>query len=128
MAAEMYVSPCQFTPLLPGDQSLVHLMEKAVAVETAAAALLGPVAPATLASLRGLTRQMNFYYSNRIEGQGTHPLNIARALSADFSVDAKTARLQCVALAHIQAEQELEGPASRRRLEPSIEPRGRPGA
>lgn len=109
MAAKMYDSPHQFTPLLPREQALVPLMEKAVAVETAAAALLGPVASATLESLRGLTRQMNSYYSNRIEGQGTHPLNIARALSADFSADAKTARLQRLALAHIQAEQELEG-------------------
>lgn len=51
---------------------------------------------------------MNSYYSNRIEGQGTHPLNIERALHRQFSDKPDVARLQRVAVAHIEAEIELE--------------------
>ncbi len=51
---------------------------------------------------------MNSYYSNRIEGQSTHPLNIERALKRDFSDQPETAKLQRIALAHIEAERELE--------------------
>ncbi len=51
---------------------------------------------------------MNSYYSNRIEGQSTSPLNIERALRKEFSPDSGIARLQRLAIAHIEAERELE--------------------
>ncbi|MCU0949955.1 MAG: Fic family protein [Burkholderiaceae bacterium] len=51
---------------------------------------------------------MNSYYSNLIEGQGTHPLNIEAALRKDFSESPDTARRQRLAVAHIEAERELE--------------------
>lgn len=51
---------------------------------------------------------MNSYYSNCIEGQGTHPLHIENALRKKFSDTPKIARLQRVALAHIEAERALE--------------------
>ena len=57
-----------------------------------------------------LLREMNSYYSNRIEGQSTHPLDIAAALRSEFSTSVDTARLQRLAVAHIHAEQALEGP------------------
>jgi Fic family protein len=51
---------------------------------------------------------MNSYYSNRIEGQGTHPRNIEKALHHDFSQRPDVAKLQRIAIAHIEAERELE--------------------
>lgn len=51
---------------------------------------------------------MNSYYSNRIEGQGTHPRNIENALHHDFSQKPDVAKLQRIAIAHIEAERELE--------------------
>jgi Fic family protein len=51
---------------------------------------------------------MNSYYSNRIEGQGTHPLNIERALHNDFSSKPDVARLQRIAKSYLETEQELE--------------------
>jgi Fic family protein len=51
---------------------------------------------------------MNSYYSNRIEGQSTHPYNIESALKNDFSHRPDEARLQRIAKAHIEAEKELE--------------------
>ncbi|RTL44301.1 MAG: Fic family protein [Burkholderiales bacterium] len=58
--------------------------------------------------LRGLLRAMNSYYSNRIEGQHTRPLELAQALRHDFSGDARLAARQRLALAHIDAEAALE--------------------
>ena len=51
---------------------------------------------------------MNSYYSNRIEGQGTHPHHIEHALHQEFSDQPDIARLQRLALAHIDAERKLE--------------------
>jgi len=51
---------------------------------------------------------MNSYYSNRIEQQETHPLNIERALANDFSNSPVVAKRQRLAVAHIEAEKCLE--------------------
>lgn len=47
---------------------------------------------------------MNAYYSNKIEGEHTHPLDIKRALEQDFSQNEDKARLQRLAVAHINTE------------------------
>lgn len=103
----VYDQPHQFEPLLPGRQ-LEELGRKARPVIEAALRLQAAAHPATLAELRSLVRAMNSYYSNRIEGQSTHPVHIARALKADFSDQPDIARRQRLALAHIQAEQALD--------------------
>ncbi|MDE3009674.1 MAG: Fic family protein [Pseudomonadota bacterium] len=82
--------------------------ERADAIVIASAKLGTAAHTDTVASLRSLVQAMNSYYSNRIEGQGTHPLNIERALRRDFSDQPDTAKLQRLALAHIEAEQALE--------------------
>ena len=104
---QAYDQPHQFEPLLP-QQALGGLAERTRAVLEKAYRLQHAVAPSTRQSLRRLVRGMNSYYSNRIEGQGTHPANIERALHADFSASPDVARHQRIALAHIEAEQELE--------------------
>ena len=107
MAAQIYSMPHQFEPLFP-EQDLEALRARAAAVVDQSFRLSGRVHPATGARLRELLRAMNSYYSNRIEGQSTHPRNIERALKKDFAGQADVARLQRVALAHMEAEQELE--------------------
>src|SRR6478609_7019735 len=102
-----YDQPHQFEPLLP-RQNVASLLELTRSVLEKSWRLQHAVAPQTRASLRRLVRGMNSYYSNRIEGQGTHPQNIERALHADFSESPDVARRQRIALAHIDAEQELE--------------------
>ncbi|WP_201519767.1 hypothetical protein, partial [Klebsiella pneumoniae] len=54
--------------------------------------------------LSKLLLSMNSYYSNKIEGEHTRPLDITRALGHDFSSDQNKARLQRLALAHIKSE------------------------
>ncbi|MNT08717.1 hypothetical protein D3C72_1434670 [compost metagenome] len=57
---------------------------------------------------RGMLRSMNSYYSNQMEGWSITPRNINAALRQDFSDQPEVARLQHIALAHIEAEREIE--------------------
>jgi Fic family protein len=102
-----YTDPHQFEPLLP-QRRLEEFRARTRRVVEQSVRLSGSAHPATTATLRELVREMNSYYSNRIEGQGTHPLNIERALHQDFSDKPDVARLQRLALVHIEAEREVE--------------------
>jgi Fic family protein len=94
-------------PLLPTGSEWDRLVGKAEQVVHAADQLAGWGAPETVAAIADLTRSMNSYYSNRIEGQETHPLNVERALRSDYSTEPETARLQRLARTHIEAEARL---------------------
>lgn len=61
------------------------------------------------ASLADLVRSMNCYYSNLIEGHDTHPVDIERALSEDYSQDPKKRDLQLEARAHIAVQSWIDG-------------------
>lgn len=52
---------------------------------------------------------MNSYYSNKIEGEHTRPLEIEQALAHNFSDDLDKARLQRLAVAHIATEEWISG-------------------
>src|SRR5690606_8892553 len=59
-------------------------------------------------ALADLVRSMNCYYSNLIEGHDTHPIDIERALKADYSSDPKKRDLQLEALAHIGVQKWID--------------------
>jgi Fic family protein len=103
----MYYSIHQFEPLVPSVIPTA-LTEKAANIVRAATLLSGAAHPTSRTAIRELVRSMNSYYSNRIEGQGTHPLHIEQALKKEFSGKPEVAKLQRVAVAHIEAERELE--------------------
>ncbi|MBT9495036.1 MAG: Fic family protein [Paucibacter sp.] len=108
-----YDDPQHFSPLLFSQTvetlaKVDELVGRTRGVVIAAHQLQGATHVATRDLLRELVRSMNSYYSNRIEGQGTHPLNIDRALKADFSAQPGVAQRQRIALAHIDAERALE--------------------
>ena len=103
----VYDQPHQFEPLLP-TQKLGELSEITRRIFEKSSELKGSASPQARAALREIVRSMNSYYSNRIEGQSTHPVNIERALRRDFSDKPDVAKRQRVALAHIEAERELE--------------------
>lgn len=107
MKIDLYTEPHQFEPLLP-QRRLEEFRFRTRGVIEQSVSLSGGAHPATIAALRALVREMNSYYSHRIEGQSTHPLNIERALRQDFSDQPDVAKLQRLALAHIEAERELE--------------------
>ncbi len=80
----------------PLHERAAELTRRAVALATSAAPLRAALAP--------LLRTMNSYYSNLIEGEHTLPRDIDRALRGDFDAAPDRARLQRIALAHIEAE------------------------
>lgn len=84
------------------------LAEQSRPVIESALRLQGALNAHSQTELRELVRAMNSYYSNRIEGQSTHPLNIEKALHKDFSKTPDIAKRQRIAIAHIEAERELE--------------------
>lgn len=104
----MYDSPHQFEPTSLSDRQLEEIQPFAENIVRSSIKLTSATHDTTRATLRELVRQMNSYYSNRIEGQSTHPRNIERALQNDFSQRPDEARLQRIAIAHIDAEIELE--------------------
>lgn len=110
----MYDSPRQFLPTQPSEALLQEHRARAASVVNQAAELASQAHPSTREALRELLRSMNSYYSNRIEGQSTTPKNIEAALHHDFSDRPEIARLQRIAVAHIDAEKEVSGQVAQR--------------
>ncbi len=100
-------SPQDMEPLLPAAYVLDGVLEKAHDVHTEAMRLRGAFHHGVTRELALLLRSMNSYYSNKIEGEHTRPIEIKRALDCDFSDDAEKAKLQRLALAHIETERWL---------------------
>ncbi|MDO9115631.1 MAG: Fic family protein [Polaromonas sp.] len=105
---ELHDDPSQMEPLLPGELRQGPLLERAHDLRRAADQLAGLCRPGALGGLRLLLRAMNSYYSNKIEGQHTLPLEIEQALRNDYSHDQDKARRQRLAVAHMATEQRLE--------------------
>ena len=105
---QMFDHPAQMEPLLPAEHRLAGLLEQAHDLIRHADQLSGKCQPGALLGLRMLLRAMNSYYTNRIEGQHTLPVEIEQALRHDYSADADKARRQRLAVAHMAAEQALE--------------------
>lgn len=105
----LYDHPAQMEPLLPGEHRLGPLLEMAHDLQREADRLGALCQPGALQDLRTLLRAMNSYYSNKIEGQHTLPLEIEQALRNDYSKDEDKARRQRLAVAHMATEQQLGG-------------------
>jgi len=103
-----YDHPVQMEPLLPADLKLGALLEQANDLIRASDQLAGKCQAGALDGLRGLLRAMNSYYTNRIEGQHTLPVEIEQALRNEYAPDADKARRQRLALSHMASEQALE--------------------
>lgn len=91
------------------EDGLPPSVADAVAELSAAAATLGSALhPRSAASLAGLVRIMNAYYSNLIEGHNTRPRDIARALAGDFDDDEGRRNLQAEAASHVRVQELLD--------------------
>ena len=85
-----------------------RLEDVAVDLTAKAHRLAGQLHPNVQAAVGALVRSMNCYYSNLIEGHNTHPIDIDRALRADYSDDAEQRALQLEARAHIEVQTLLD--------------------
>jgi Fic family protein len=97
-------------PLLISDTSRhrAGLTDLALELAQRSAGFRHSLPASLLASLAGLVRSMNCYYSNLIEGHDTHPIDIERALNGEYSKDAKKRDLQLEAKAHIAVQEWID--------------------
>jgi Fic family protein len=98
-------------PMLPsaGGAGRRRLEDLAVDLTAKAHGLAAQLHPNVRAEVGALVRSMNCYYSNLIEGHNTHPIDIERALRADYSENAAKRALQIEARAHIEVQAMLDG-------------------
>ena len=100
-----------FTPLLPNDnQGNIdeELLSMAEDLCIKSASLSGAYAPQVLYEIKELLRKVNSYYSNQIESEGTHPIDIDKASRQEFSNDSKEKQLQQLSLVHIEVQKYVE--------------------
>ncbi len=100
-----------FTPIAPTDikgNIDNRLLEKANTLLLETAKLEGSHTPQILQAVKDLLYTVNSYYSNKIESEGTHIIDIERAMQKDYSTDVKKRNLQILSLAHIEVQKECE--------------------
>ncbi|WP_242467231.1 Fic family protein [Ectothiorhodospira shaposhnikovii] len=97
-------------PLLIGESSRHRgaLTDLTVELAAKAAGFRRSLPEGVRTALADLVRAMNCYYSNLIEGHDTHPVDIERALSNDYSTDARKRDLQLEAKAHITVQRWID--------------------
>ena len=100
----MYDHISQFEPLMPASHRRDGLLEKAHHLQRLALAAKGRAHASVMLAIAPLLRAMNSYYTNRIEGQHTLPIEIEQALRQDFAANADTRRRQHLAVAHMHTE------------------------
>ena len=101
----MVRDPSAMEPMLPGrDGDPEDLADLALALVAASAQAAGRLHPITEATLRDLLRTINSYYSNLIEGHRTHPIDIERAMRADYAAEPARRALQLESRAHIEVQ------------------------
>ena len=96
----------QMEPLWIRESSMHRgpLADLALELMQKSTALSHSLPPQIIHSLSSLVRSMNCYYSNLIEGHDTHPIDIERALQADYSQNREQRDLQLEAQAHIDVQ------------------------
>lgn len=83
-------------------------MTKADKLLVESAKLTGSHTPQVLQAVKELLYTVNSYYSNKIESEGTHIVDIERAVRQEYSKDTKEKNLQLLSLAHIAVQKEIE--------------------
>lgn len=101
------MTPAAAEPFMPADGAVV-LENLAFDLAREASELSAQLHPVVGLSIARLVRSMNCYYSNLIEGHNTHPRDIDRALSANYSSDPHRRDLQLEARAHIEVQQMID--------------------
>ena len=97
-------------PLLvsEGSRHRSRLNELVFELVGAAASFKTSLPDGMIEALSDLVRSMNCYYSNLIEGHNTHPVDIERALSEDYSSNSVQRNLQLEAKAHIATQRWID--------------------
>jgi len=96
-----------FTPIAPMKLEGVikqDILERAELICIESAKLIGNYDTIIIKELINMLRIVNCYYSNKIESEGTHPLNIEKAMKKEYSPESKAKELQNLAIAYINTQ------------------------
>jgi Fic family protein len=99
------------SPIMPYDlkgQIKPELLELAEKVCIESAKIASGYNQHVVNAFRDVLRVTNSYYSNRIEAESTHPVDIEKAMRKEFSTDSKEKALQELSLAHIKTQKFVE--------------------
>lgn len=110
----LYTRISEMEPMMVENGELEDLAAQVLA---RSAALGAQLPESTQASLRELLRIINSYYSNMIEGNSTHPIDIERAARKDYSSDPAKRNRQIESVAHIDCQRRIE---ERLALDPTV--------
>jgi len=102
----LFERPSHMEPLFP--KATKPLVDLAMEVFRREAELGGLVHPFTRKEIARLLRHINSYYSNRIEGEHTNPVDIERAVRKEYSKDEEKKRLQKLSVAHIEVQKLID--------------------
>lgn len=99
------------TPIIPSTTEVKlnnEILKKAEYLVIESAKLTGGHNNYFINAIKDLLRITNSYYSNMIESEGTHPLDIEKAMKKEFSSDKREKNLQKLSLVHIEIQKYLE--------------------
>ena len=99
------------TPIIPQTDHYPlkqEIINKAERIIIESAKLTGNLNIHVINAIKDNLRTINSYYSNKIESEGTHPIDIERAMKNDFSQDDKKKSMQQLSLVHIEVQKYLE--------------------
>ena len=102
----MFDSPSQMEPLFPRENDT--LVDLAMKVYADSSRLAGMVHPISRREIARLLRNINSYYSNRIEGEHTSPADIEKAVKKEYSKDEEKKRLQLLSVSHIEVQKLID--------------------
>lgn len=99
-----------FTPILPLDNKgdiFKDLITKAECLIVNSSSLSCVHTPQTLNAISKILFFINSYYSNHIELEGTHPINIENAMRKNFSQNSREHKLQILSINYIKTQEML---------------------
>jgi len=101
-----------FTPIIPTElssgnitQELLVLSEEIVVKSAMLEANYNPI---VINAIKDMLRNVNSYYSNQIEAEGTHPIDTEKAMRKEYSSNDKEKKLQMLSVAHVKTQEALE--------------------
>ncbi|MCP1201860.1 Fic family protein [Acetobacter oryzoeni] len=108
-AKTLLETPSKMTPLILSGSISALMSDLAAEVSAAAAELTASIHPITLGSAANLTRIMNCYYSNLIEGHRTRPLSVEDVINNGTIIKGREDEEKIsLAIAHINVQKYID--------------------
>jgi len=104
----LYNNPfIHMTPFFPSETD-EEIQDLAVKVMQNSAELSGKIHSISQKGIIKHLKIINSYYSNRIEGNSTHPVDIERAMNDDYSKEPEKRELQIESRVHVEVQKIIE--------------------